>query len=248
MFLIAVALLTRGVGHASPPEGLSNYGVLNKGKAGKSLESILTYNSPVFRADDQSLDVISSLPAGGNLITVGGRATIASTYGEKAGYLLRYDWMVGQQSSLSLRWTHEEWKYIATSKESFGFEFNVANPLQSGGLYLAAGGFYRLVKQRWNSPWWSPFNFNTEDRDGFISGLIGWKFSLGERNLYTFDMNIRDTFSYYSLDHIAFDNNFYFSGGGNFYWRILLGVRTSADWVGTMYPAIYYGGIGFVAY
>ncbi len=234
---------------ANPPEGLDNFAIHNKGKTSSSLSPLVSYAKSAWISPYSTLEAVASTPLAKNLLTYGAKVNVGGAYGDRSSYLLRYDWIFTPTSSLSLKWSHEDWKYISTAKDSYGVEYNYFIAVgDRSGLYGSIGGYYRFLKQRWNKPWWSPFNFNTKDQEYYFTGALGWKGSLSETSYFTFDMNVRDTWSYYNFDNVAFDFNFYLGTGKNFVWRINGGVRTSAIWSGTMYPSQYYGGLGFVVF
>lgn len=241
-------LLMPGVSLSAVPEGLENFGLLNAGSPSTSLSTLISYTNPAWSSDYSSFESIGSTPLGGDLLTFGGKVTIANEYGDRSAYFLRYDWILGGTNSLSLKWSHEDWKFISSSKDSFGLEyshyFSVAGSVSA---YFSFGGYYRYLKQKWNDPWWGPLNLNTKDRETYFTGTAGFQSKWSESFFYTFDINIRDAFSYYSLDHVAYELNLYMGAKG-FYWKLYGGVRTSAVWVGTAYPAIVYGGLGFVVH
>lgn len=247
IFLFAFAMPCVAFGAIS--EGLNNFTIFNKAGTSSSLSPQIQYAKPVWTTAYSMFEAIASTPLGSNLLTYGAKVNVGSAYGDRDAYLLRYDFIFAGTSSLSLKWTHEDWKYISTSKDSFGFEYNSYVPiLDKSGVYGCIGGYYRYLKQKWNDPWWSPFNYNTKDQEYYFTGALGWKMALGEKSFYTFDLNIRDAWAYYGLDNVAFDLNFYLNGGPNFLWKLNAGTRSSALWVGTLYPSIYYFGVGFVIY
>lgn len=242
-------LLTCSVGHALVPEGVENFGILNAGKPTAGVGSALTYTNPVWTTDYESLDVIGNAPIfNGNLLTFGGQVTVANKWGDRTGYFFRYDQLLGGTSSVSLKWGHSDWKYIQSSRDSYGLEFNkVWQNEDKGAIYFSIGGYYRLLRQRWDEDWWVPLNSKTKDREGYFTVLLGMKSMLNENSFYTVDMNIRDAWAYYGLDNFAWDLSFYFGGGG-LYFKVFGGIRSSATWVGTAYPAQQYVGFGFVSY
>jgi hypothetical protein len=249
-WLVLVWNLTTSVASAFPPEGFENYAILNRGFTTGGLSTSMMYSHPVWTGDYESFDVIGNVPIGNDVLTFGGRATVANYFGDRTAYFARYDWTWAETMGMSFKWAHEDWKYISTSKDAFGGELNFLWPMgeaAQSGLYFTVGANYRYIKQRWDSPWWAPLNTNTKDREWFFVGCLGYKFSLGKYSFWTLDANTRDAFGYYALDNVAFDTKFYV-GSQTFLFNILFGVRTSATWVGTMYPSNYYGGIGFTVY
>jgi hypothetical protein len=177
-----------------------------------------------------------------------GHGWMANKWGDRSGYFLRYDWMLGRTTSLSFKWAHADWKYISTSKDSYGLEFNTMWlwGLDSG-IYMSAGGYYRLLRQRWDEDWWVPFNSQTKDREGYFTAAIGMKYQMTDELFYTMDINTRDAWAYYGLDNVAWDLAFYFGKDG-LYFKLTGGIRSSATWVGTVAPANQYIGFGIVSH
>lgn len=250
--LVAIALfqLTTGVAMAFAPEGFENLSLLNRGLPTGGLVTAASYSNPIWTSDYESLEVIGNVPLGFNLLTFGGKATVANKFGDRTAYFTRFDLGIGQDSSFSVKWAHEDWKYISASKDALGAEGNFVWRLSDfgDGFYCVFGANYRYIKQRWDSPWWAPLNTNTKDREWYFTGVAGFKIMLDDISFYTIDANIRDAFSYYPLDNVAFDGKLYLGNGRGSFFNIFGGVRTSAIWVGTIYPSNYYAGIGLTVY
>lgn len=242
-------LLTTSVALAFAPEGFENFAVLNNGKSTAGVSTVLQYSNPAWTSDHESLEAIGNVPLfEKDLLTFGGQVTVANTWGDRSAYFARYDWLLGRTMSLSLKWAHEDWKYISASKDAFGLELNTLWALgKSGGVYFGGGVYHRLLRQRWDEDWWIPLNSRTKDRETYFSGVLGFKMPITQTSFYTVDINTRDAWGYYGLDHIAWDGAFYLGGKGLFF-KITAGIRTSAMWMGTAYAANPYVGFGFVAH
>lgn len=247
--MVALVTLTSSVAFSFVPEGFENFAILNLGMPSTGVSSQLQYTNPIWSADSESLDVVGNTPLfEDNLLTFGGQATVANKWGDRTAYFLRYDWILGDTTSLSFKWAHADWKYVMSSKDSYGVELN--SMWQWGmdsGVYFGFGGYYRLLRQSWDEEWWVPFNSRTKDREGYFTAILGMKHQMTMSSFYTFDINVRDTWAYYGLDNVAWDLAFYLGGRG-LYLKVTAGLRTSATWVGTMYPASQYVGFGFVSH
>ncbi|MGE3973966.1 MAG: hypothetical protein AB7F59_05515 [Bdellovibrionales bacterium] len=251
-FVVAAVLLTSGVSIALPPEGFENFALIGRGKGTRSLAIDGMYNRPAWRSDSESLQFYAGWPTENkNYLTVGARSLAAPQFGDRFAAFARWDWTFFDVTSIAIKYIHEEWRYIATSKETWALDYNFFIPFgeQKTGFYFSLGAYYRWMKQRWNDPWSSPLNYNTKDQEWFFQSVMGWQVGLGDTGSYmTFDWNLRDQFSYYNFDNMAFDLSLNFDGGDSFLFRLTSGVRTSALTMGTGYPAEYYGGMGFVIY
>ncbi|HEX4925532.1 MAG TPA: hypothetical protein VFV50_15670 [Bdellovibrionales bacterium] len=249
-FIILAAALTCSVAAALPPEGFENVTLIGRGKGSTQYAPALTYVSPVWRDVYQGAQFELGLPAGTNYASFGARSSLSPEWGDRDAYYARFDYVMLQASSLSFKWMHENWRYIASAKESIGLEYNVFFGFngRKSGMYGTFGGYYRWLKQRWNDPWWSPLNLNTEDHEGYFVFVLGWQSSIGTSGSYfTFDVNNRDPFSYYTMDNLAFDLGLNIDLGRTL-WRVVAGVRTSALTMGTGAISETYGSIGLVFY
>lgn len=142
----------------------------------------------------------------GDYYNLGVNSSIGDAAGEKLAYYLRYDFRFGEQSSISLKYLHEDWFYIDSAKESWGLEYNSAFDFvqNTWGFYYSIGIFYRWLKQSWNDNPHSIFNYDTEDQSAFLSLLFGWRKIDNERH-WGFEMHNRDAFSYYNTNHVNFE-------------------------------------------
>jgi hypothetical protein len=211
-----------------------------------------TYNRPAWRPDYESVQANLGLAtASGNYFTVGGRTLVSPKFADRFAAYLRYDLILWGLTSVALKYIHEEWRYLSSSKETWSLDYNFLVPVGQGrsGFYMTFGAYYRFLKQRWDAPWSSPFNYNTRDQEWFFHSVMGWQFALGSSGTYlTFDWNLRDQFSYYNFDNMAFDSSIHFDGGDHFIFKLDFGIRTSALTMGAGYPAEYFGGLGMKVY
>lgn len=243
-------VLTTSVAGALPPEGFENVTLLGRGTASKYYSAAITHQKPIWRSSFQSAQYYFGLPVGSDYFTAGVRSSITPSWGDRDAYFLRYDFVMLKSSSFSFKWMHENWRYISTSKESAGFEYNLFYGAEGrrSGVYLSLGYYHRWLKQAWNDPWWSPFNLDTQDQEGYATFTLGWQTAFGTNGSYfTVDMNSRDPYSYYTMDNIAFDLGLNFNAG-KFIVRTVVGMRTSALFMGTGAVSEYYGSLGIVSY
>jgi hypothetical protein len=242
--------MTASVARALPPEGFESFTLFGSGKTAPYLSGALTYQRPVYRDDYASLEVVKAFTNGSDLITVGARSMISPTIGDRDAYFLRYDLTVFQTSSLGLKLIHENWRYISSSKDSIGIDYNIyfGSPRLRSGVYVSLGGYYRYLKQRWNDPWWTPTNLNTQDQEGYALFVLGVQGSLGNSgSFFTFDINTRDHFSYYNMDNMAFDLALNLDSN-HLLWQFIMGFRTTALTMGTASLSESYLSFGFLAY
>jgi hypothetical protein len=132
-----------------------------------------------------------------------------------------------------------------------GLDYNVFFPIGSNrnGIYVSMGYYYRWLKQRWNTNWSAPFNFSTDDQEGYAQGELGFQKSIGNAGSYwTLDLNYRDNYSYYHFDNVAFEGTFNAAFSQNFIIRMSVGIRTAALFMGTGSISENFAGLGFVFY
>lgn len=242
-------LITHGVVHAAPTEGFEATTLYGRELVPKTyFMANIGYENPPWRSDSEFIEAIGSFSTdAGNMFTFGTNLTVANTRGDRSHYMFKYDQFLWRSGSISFKWAHQDLKYISSSRDFAGLDFNVFFPTgEWGGFYLSLGTYYRWLKQRWNAPWWSPLNLETQDQEAFVHGTIGFQFPLFESSFWTLDLNAKDAFIYYGVDHLAFDATINFNLEENLYLRTLFSVRTSASWMGTMMPAIYTFSVGIV--
>ncbi len=242
-----LVLLTASVSSALPAEGFENFAIINQGKTQNYFSTNFDYQAPVWRNDFESVELMGGTPIGNNLLSVGAKTMIGPQTGERSAYFARFDWILFDTQSIALKYIHEDWSYIASSKEVWSADYNLFAPFgTNSGFYMSLGYYYRWLKQRWNEPWASPLNYDTRDQESFLQGVFGLKVPIfSDANFMTFDINWRDNFSYYNADNFALDTGFYFPGE-SFLLRINLGMRTAAVTMGAAAPSEYYGSIGFL--
>ncbi len=229
-----------------PPEGLESFALIGGGQPAKSLTASIGFVNPRWTGDHETFNFYFGSPTySGGYFTYGASVTVGNNFGDRDAYFVRHDFQIFEKASLSLKILHEDYKYIPSGHDSVAIEFNNYFAwTDRSGSYLSFGIFNKWNKYQWNGPWWAPMYLNTNDSYAFFTAAAGFKKGLGEKSFWTFDANTRDPFSYYSLDHVAFDLNFNISVGEVSFVRLLMGVRTSALWMGAATPASYYTMLG----
>ena len=142
--------------------------------------------------------------AAGNYLAIGGSVTVGSTFDDRDAYFLRWDETFWSTHSVALKWVHEDLKFITSSIDAFGVDYNGFWPWsERSGVYFVLGGYYRYLKQNWNGTWWAPLSLNSSDQEGYLEAELGWQFSWGATNFVTFDLGSRDPFSYSNIDNTS---------------------------------------------
>jgi len=244
-----LGVLTTSVSYALPPEGFENFAVVNGGKLESFFELGFLHQSPAWRNDFQSADMIAGIKTPNNLLTFGGKSMVSPYSGERSAFFGRYDWTFAKTNSFALKYIHEAWSYIASAKETWSADFNFFAPLGSGsaGYYITFGYYYRWLKQRWNSDWGNPLNYDTRDQESWFQGVSGFKIPMSKDNFVSFDINWRDNFSYYNFDNMAFDLGFYFPSQSSLL-KVHGGLRSSALTMGSGFVSEYYAGLAIQYY
>lgn len=245
---MAVALVAPSVGNAFPAEGFEVFAL--QGKASESaISAQVGYHNPTWKTDYETLQLYyGTLTNSKNYISVGGSLTVANQAGDKSSYFARFDWIFFETHSIALKFSHDDWKLISTGRDSVGLDYNGFLSWDRGGIYYSIGGYYRWLKQRWNSNWWMPFHFTTSDNEGFLQGVLGWKGSLFTESYYTIDVNTRDFWGYHSVDNMAFDLGFNFAAAQGLTIKLNLGTRVSSILVGAPIPSEVYAYFGFLLF
>ena len=249
MLLFALILLPSFGLWGAPPEGLENFGLIGRGKASGQFVLEGAYHDPVWRQQYSQVQTYAGGPWGGNYLSAGFRSTIHPSWGDRSASFVRYDLRIGGTASLALKYVYEVWRYISTSKDAFILDFNTffVTGQKATGIYVAVGPYYRWMRQRWNTDWSRPLNFQTEDQEWHIQSVIGFQKSIGEGGSYwTFDINTRDHFSYQHMDNSGFDFTYNAVLGPGFLMRLRFGIRTAALFMGTGHPSEYQSALGFV--
>lgn len=249
-FLFFGVVLTGSVAQALPSEGFENFTLLGRGTASSYYSASIADQKPVWRQEFQSAQYYWGTPVGTNYFTAGARVSFTPSWGDRDAYFLRFDYRVFQSTSFAFKAMHENWRYISTAKESAGLEYNTFFGLdgRKSGMYATFGYYHRWLKQAWNEPWWAPTNLTTSDQEGYFLFALGWQTAFGTSGShFTLDMNNRDPYSYYTMDNIAFDLGLNIDAG-KLIWRVVLGMRTAALFMGTGSVSEYYGSIGIISY
>jgi hypothetical protein len=247
-FLSLMAILTCSVANGLPTEGFESFTLYGNGTLPPFHRFEVTHQKPVWRNEFQNIQYVGGTTLGENYLSYGARTTLGPQWGDRDAYFLRYDYTIFKVTSLAVKLMHENWRYISTSKDTFGLEYNAYFGFQGqrSGAYFSFGGYYRWLKQSWNDPWWSPMNLNTEDQEGYFQFVFGWQKSLGSGGSFlTLDINNRDAFSYYTMDNLGFDLALNLDSGG-IVWRAGVGARTSALTMGTGSTSETYGSLGIL--
>lgn len=245
LLCILPSLLTCGIAWSLPPEGLESFALIGSGQS-TSITTHLGYVSPKWTSNYQTLNAYFGRPTfSKGFLTYGASVTVGENFGARDAYFVRHDFQLISTNSISIKLLHEDYKYIPSGHDSVAIEFNNYIAWTEGsGTYLSVGIFNKWNKYMWNGPWWIPMYLNTNDSYAFFTATLGFKKLIGERSFFTLDANTRDPFSYYSLDHVGFDWNLNLAVGESSFVRILLGLRTTAFWMGTMTPSSYQAMIG----
>jgi hypothetical protein len=229
-------ILAPRIAGAVIPEGLEAFA--DSGGLKRSGSDLLYMNAgyvqPSFADAYYSLEGYASLATkSGNYFTYGAMATTGSQLADRDVYFGRYDLTFSGQS-ISLKYAHQDLRYINAGKNIVSLDYNADLKLgREAQFYLLAGLYYRFNLNSWNQPSWSPFNFNTEDRDAFIEFCFGSRIKMGQVNYLTVDVNNRDPFLPYNGDNIALDFSLNFVTGRNLTWRITESTRFSGLLAGT---------------
>ncbi|MFK8136801.1 MAG: hypothetical protein AB8E15_00445 [Bdellovibrionales bacterium] len=156
-------------------------------------------------------------------------------------FYVRYDWLVGQSSSISFKFLHDNWYWLNTGRESLGIEYNI---LEQSSYYLTLGYYHRWTKQTWDDDPYNPLHFNNEDSEGFFTLIYGFLFD-SEYGTYSIDINNRDDFNYYTSDFWALDSKLYLnsSAEGTLYFKA--SIRFTGLMGLTLYPGSFLIGMGY---
>jgi len=220
---------------AIPPEGLEAFSFGGQGKAAPAFLYVQGgYVNPSWETDYETLQSYMSFPTqSGNYWTLGGEVTAGNTFGDRDIYFARYDQVFWGQS-ISLKFTHEDLRYVQAGKNIFSLEYNAGFSIGSAaGFYFSAGAYYRFNLNSWNTPAWSPVNWNTDDRDSFLEVCVGSRIVISQNSYFTVDINNRDPFLTYNGDDFALDFTLNLVSSDQLTWRLTESTRFSGLLVGT---------------
>lgn len=238
MWIFLFSILCALASYGAPTESLSQWGVQKKSREYfVELETVTTHS---YWTDGYSYaDVIMGFGKE-QIYSFGYKASLHTSENRRDAWFLRYDFLFGEQNSLSFKYIHENWYWLSSGKESIGLSFN---SMTSWNFYYTVGYYFRWLKQSWDRGAYAPFTFSTDDKEGFVVLVLGWKFELSSGSFWTVDFNNRDSFSYYSSDNWAVDFKYYLPSD-TFTISILAGFRLSGLFGLAPYPATGYGGLG----
>lgn len=143
---------------------------------------------------------------------------------------MRYDYTFGGTQSVSLKWLHNDWNYMASAQENIALEYNAYVPVESLGTggYFTLGIYQRWLKQSWNNNYQNPFSLDTDDTSMFLAATFGILFKVGsEGSFITIDLNNRDTFNFYNSDDVGTDLSYYWKLESENFIRLIAGTRWS---------------------
>lgn len=159
---------------------------------------------------------------------------------KRDAWYVRYDYNFSKGYSVNFKFIHENWYWLTSAKESMGLAYNVNTDL---GLYYSVGYYFRWLKQSWDDDPYIPFTFDTDDKEGFLTLLLGIAFDNGH-DYWTLDFNNKEAYSYFSADNWAVDFKYHLKTGSSSYLTFLLGVRFTGIMGLSPYPAATYTGLG----
>ncbi|MBX9768692.1 MAG: hypothetical protein K2X47_15565 [Bdellovibrionales bacterium] len=243
-----VVLLTSAVASAVPVEGFDSIFLIGRGTPTVAVSLAVDRMQAAWLEETyQRTRLIATVPITESIFFHGGiQGDTSPTPWSRSAAFFKSDWKFSQESLLSLKYTYSAWNYLSSSRDLLTFEYSSFFPFSDkSGVYLCLGYFYRWLRQSWNQPWAQPFNWSTDDQQGFISLLLGWQWAFGNNNYWTLDFNNREPFDHHNLDHLAADLTVNWSVTPDLYLNLTTGVRTSSTFVGTIYPAQYQVGLGF---
>lgn len=175
-----------------------------------------------------------------NNLLLGYKSSFDDKNNKRDAWTMRYDLVVGDHNSFSLKYIHQNWYWLEAGKESVGLAFNSSTKI---GFFYTIGYYVRWLKQKWDPSPYSPFNFETDDEEGFPILVFGWKYLMKGKSYWTLDLNNVDNFSYYSADNWASDFK-YFIPIKSYTLTFSAGIRWSGILALAPYPATGYLGTG----
>lgn len=228
---------------ALPPEGFENFVIM---RSTQSLSSItMNWNYPYYRAEYYNIEFLNSENKDSSIDTWGLYLSLSPDGLERDGYFYRKDFKWGQYSSISFKYLHEDWRYIVTGKESLTLAWNHYNDWNGRGLYLNFGYYHRWLKQRWNTNQYIPLTFNTEDNEGYLSFILGYKGMTIDDCFWTIDINSQNQFSNFHFSNVALDISYNILSDGILL-RSYFSARTASYFVGAPAYSSFHLGIGLV--
>ncbi|MDZ4677149.1 MAG: hypothetical protein SGI74_06515 [Oligoflexia bacterium] len=235
LFWVATTLVALPQAYAVPPEGLEAYALGGRGGKNQSLLYVNAgYVNPSWLSDYETFQTYVSVGnRAGNYITAGGHVTAGNRFADRDGYFIRYDQTFYNQS-MSLKLTHIDYRYINAGKNIISLNYNAGLGIgKTAKFYFALGMYYRFSLNSWNTPTWSPTNYNTEDKEYYPEFCFGTKLLLNGDNYITVDLNNRDVFNSYNGDNLASDVTLNLVSGKSLTWRLTSSTRYSSLLSGT---------------
>jgi hypothetical protein len=230
LFLLFMSFIFSPKVAAIPSEGLNEWGI-KKQNSKFSTQLNANSNHSFWLPNYNSLEGIFGYKSDSHLYIMGYQASENLDEVQRDAWFIKYEYLLSN-ASISFKYIHNNWYWISSGKESLGLSFNLNT---SWGGYSNFGYYHRWLKQAWNSSPYSPFNFNTNDKDGFFIFNLGWSFEYSG-SILTVDFNNRDAFNYYSADNWALDSKYYMLINNDLAFTTTLSIRFTGLWGAAPYP------------